>query len=256
MTLIKLGEEPLTVTTSTDSPTNVLNAIYPIVLDETLSMSSEKGWKFANARISSVDVNNTAITAFADHSGTVSGTVLATSTAHGLLTGDLATIKDGSIGAYDGDEVVTKVTDDTFYFTATFSATETATVQWTSERKAYRFAVPSSNIVFSSSVGGLELTDWVREGQFILTNQESTDIDMEYIRLGSALTVTNFPSHFVKVLYWNLMVHLAYDLVQNRALSEQLLVELENIHLPRAIGLDAREQYVEETDTSWVDEGH
>ena len=257
--LLRLGEEVLTdaeITANTINTAIVCNAIYALVLDETLAMSKEKGWLFANARTSNVGVNNSAITAFADYSGTVSGTVSATSTAHGLITGDLITIKDGSIGAYDGEEVITKIDANSFYFTATFSATETATAQWTSQRLAFRYAIPSGNGVFSVSVGGLEVTDWKRENQFILTNLEDTELDMEYILLGSALTVTNFPPHFVKVLYMNMAVHLAYDLVQSRTLSEDLKIEVENIVLPRAIGLDAREQFVQEEDNSWQEAGH
>ncbi len=257
--LLRLGEEILTdaeITTNTEPRAIVCTAIYALVLDETLAMSKEKGWLFANARTSDVGVDNTAITAFADYSGTVSGTVSATSTAHGLITGDLVTIKDGSIGAYDGEEVVTRIDANSFYFTATFSATETATVQWTSERKSFRFPALSSNGIFSVSVGGLEITDWVKEGQFILTSQEDEDVDMEYIHLGTDLTVTNFPPHFVKVLYMNMAVHLAYDLVQSRAIAEDLKIEVENIVLPRAIGLDAREQFVQEEDNSWQEAGH
>lgn len=254
--LLRLGEELLTADDEDTNPADVCNAIYSLVLDETLAMSKEKGWLFANARTSNVGVDETSITSFEDYSGTVTGTVKANATAHNLLTGDLATIKDGSIGAYDNDYTMTKIDANSFYFTATWSATETATVSWTSKKLAYRFAYPSGNGVFAVSVGGLNLTDWIREGQYILTNQENENVDMEYIRLGTDLTVTNFPSHFVKVLYMNMAVHLAYDLVQSRTLSEDLKIEVENIVLPRAMGLDAREVYVQEEDNSWQETGH
>lgn len=247
-----MGEDILTATTDDTNPADVCNAIYSLVLDEVLTMGPEKGWKFAKRRYSGIDRDEITITSIANSS--TSGDITITGT-HSLVIGDMVTLTDDT--GYDGTYDVTAIsTTTTFDVTATFVATGTGTAYWTSEKHAYRYARPSSNEVVSVSVGGIELTDWIREGQWILTNMEDEEVDMEYIQLGTALTAANFPPHFVKVLYWNMAVHLAYDLVQNRALSEQLQVELETIHIPRAIGLDAKEVYVQEEDTSWVDAGH
>jgi hypothetical protein len=67
------------------------------------------------------DAGNTgAITAFADYSGTVAGTVLATCATHGLTTGDYITIRGTT--SYNGLFQITKVDDNTFYFTDTWVA--------------------------------------------------------------------------------------------------------------------------------------
>lgn len=68
------------------------------------------------------------ISAFADYSGTVAGTVLVTDTAHGLLTGDIVTI-DGTTN-YNGTFSITKVDDNTYYITDTWVADD-ATGNWT-----------------------------------------------------------------------------------------------------------------------------
>lgn len=255
--MLRLGEAQFTdVDADGTNPADVFNAIYEIVVAEALENGPELGWKFARWRASSIDVDSTSITAFADYSGTVSGTVLATSTAHGLVTNDLAAISAGSVGSYDGDHTITRVDANSFYFTDTFVSTETATVSWTSQEYAYRYARPTSIAVTSVRKGGAELTDWIREGEWILTSQEATDVDMMYIRVLADLVVTNFPPHFVDALWRRFTVHLAYDLVQNKTLGEQFLVELETIHLPRDIAMDARVQYVQEFNNDWQNVGH
>ena len=65
-----------------------------------------------------------AITAFADYSGTVAGTVLATSGTHGLSTGEIITIRGTT--NYNGVSSVTVVSIDTFYFTDTWVADDGA----------------------------------------------------------------------------------------------------------------------------------
>lgn len=253
--LLRLGEEVLTdaeITANEENTAIVCNAIYSLVLDETLSMGPEKGWKFARRRHSGIDRDSITITSIANSS--TSGDITITGT-HALLVGDMVILTDDT--GYDDTYDVTAIsTTTTFDVTATFAATGTGTAYWTSEKYAYRYARPSSNKVVSVSVGGIEITDWIREGQWILTNMEDEEVDMEYVHLGTALTVTNFPPHFVKVLYFNMAVHLAYDLVQSRALQNDLQIELENIHIPRAIGMDAKEVYVQEEDNSWQEAGH
>ena len=105
-------------------------------------------------------------------------------------------------------------------------------------------------------VGGIELTDWVRKGGYILTNQESDEVDMDYVLAHGSVTIANFPSHFVAALRQKLASDLAYDLVHNSALGERLLEEYETIVLPRAIGLDNREIYSQEYSSSWANAGH
>lgn len=66
------------------------------------------------------------ITAFADYSGTVAGTIKATDATHGLVTGDVITITTLTGSDYAGTYTVTRIDADTFYFTATWVATGTA----------------------------------------------------------------------------------------------------------------------------------
>jgi len=64
----------------------------------------------------------TSITAFSDYSGTVAGTVLVTATAHGLVTGDKASIRNTT--NYNGDFTITKISTDSFYIIHTWVAND------------------------------------------------------------------------------------------------------------------------------------
>lgn len=239
---------------SATTPAEEFNAVWDAVLEQTLGIGPEEGWEFAQWHVSDVDVDNTAITAFADGG---SGTVDASSTAHGLVVGDLVTIKDGSIGAYDGDHPVTASADDnTFTFVDTFTATETATAQWTSKRRRFRYARPTSIRVTEVFDEGFPVPDWTRKGNWIFTDLVEDDVEMDYIRVPADLTITDFPPHFVEVQWRKMAIHMLYTRVQNRALQEMLIKELEEIYLPRARGMDAREQFVHEQDRSWILAGH
>tara|TARA_R100001594_G_scaffold148096_1_gene202472 strand:- start:1144 stop:1788 length:645 start_codon:yes stop_codon:yes gene_type:complete len=78
-----------------------------------------------------------AITAFTDYTSTVSGTTKITDAAHGLETGDRITIASSPDAYYDtassnsdGNYEITKIDNDNFYISATFSAEDSGT--WTS----------------------------------------------------------------------------------------------------------------------------
>ena len=77
------------------------------------------------------------ITAFADYSSTVSGTVQVTDAAHGLENGDRISITSAPDSYYDtassnsnGNYEITKIDANNFYITATYSAEDSGT--WTS----------------------------------------------------------------------------------------------------------------------------
>jgi hypothetical protein len=65
------------------------------------------------------------ITAFADNTIIAAGTVRATLVDHGYSTGDVIVIL--ATTSYNATETITVLDDDTFYFTATWVATETGT---------------------------------------------------------------------------------------------------------------------------------
>jgi hypothetical protein len=74
-------------------------------------------------------ISQRTITAFSDYSGTVAGTILATSVAHELQTNDKAKISGTT--NYNNLYVITKVDDDSFYFTEVWVADESpATFPW------------------------------------------------------------------------------------------------------------------------------
>ncbi len=59
--------------------------------------------------------------------GTVAGTVIATDTDHGLATGDVIVVTTTGGTDYSGTHTITRVDDDTFYFTAAWGATGSGT---------------------------------------------------------------------------------------------------------------------------------
>lgn len=250
--LIRLGEDRLRSTTDDVDTARKIMAIYDSVLETVTAEGPLLGWKFARRR-NTISVDSTDITAFADYSGTATGTVSCTSSGHGLSSGEQATI-DGTT-SYDGDYEVTVIDSDTFYFTDTWVADDaTGTVSWTSNEYECRFPCPDNLRIVSVNVGGVELTDWVREGAYILTNKEDEELDMLYVQ--SITTTSLFPPHFVKVFWMSLAIELAYDVIQSAKHAPSLMEELYSIVLPKAIAMDEREKYVKESSTSWVDIGH
>lgn len=252
MAMTRLGEKVFVdVDADGTNPADVVNAIWDVVLEQALYQGPEEGWKFARRRYHGIARESFAITAFASASSTTT-TVTAT---HTLLAGDQVEISGTT--SYDGTYDVVSVTGTTsFVITIAFVADDaTGTAYWTSEELAYRYLIPTVTRITNVQVGGSEITDWVREGSYILTNMESAEVDMLYVLAPANVTVTNFPMHFVEVLWRRLAIHLTYDLVQNANIQQQLLTETEQIYLPRAIGMDNREQYVQESSSAWVDAG-
>lgn len=121
----------------------------------------------------------------------------------------------------------------------------------------YRFAVPSDPPclqVVSVQVGGVEVIDWIREEDYILTNEEDAEVDITYIK--EVTDEAKFPTHFVKYLAAKMAVKLAYRVAQNVALGERLEEKLEKRIRPRAIAKDNLEIYVEDENHDWIDTGH
>jgi len=247
--LIRLGEDRInTITDDTDVARKV-TAIYDSVLETITAEGPEKGWKFARRTYHGIDRDSSTITAFAQASATTT-TVTAS---HTLKAGDMVTV-DGTT-SYDGTYDVVSVSGTTsFVITATYVANDaTGTAYWTSEKYSYRYEIPDCLRVVSVQAGGAELTDWIRSGSYILTNQESSEVDMNIVE--SITTTTLFPPHFIKVLWLSLAIELAYDVIQSSTHTERLITELYEIVLPKAIAMDEQEKYEQETDTSWIDAG-
>ena len=253
MAMLKIGQTIFTdVDTDGTVTANKINAVYSPVLEEALTTGPQKGWKFARRR-NRISVDSSTATAFADYSGTVTGTTSCTTSAvHGLASGDLVNITDTT--NYDGEYEVTVINTTSFYFTADYVADDaTGTIQWTSDSYEYRFPLPTMLRLVSVTVGGAELTDWIREGAYILTNQESDELDIQYVQ--SITTESLFPPHFAKVFYMMLAYHLSFDIVQSKEHSNAVFEELYGQVMPKAMALDEQEQYVEEESHSWVEAG-
>lgn len=118
----------------------------------------------------------------------------------------------------------------------------------------YRYKLPDGLLrVCQVHVEGVDYTDWVREGQYILTNQIDDEIHMTYVQ--RVTTTGLMPPHFIKAFYTMLAYHLAFNIVKNRPLATEILTELETVIMPKAIALDARDVYVEEENHGWIDAG-
>jgi hypothetical protein len=102
----------------------------------------------------SVGVNfSDSITGIADYSGTVGGTVLVSSLAHGRSTGESITISGTS--DYNGTYIITKVSDDSFYFTKAYTSSQTGT--WASNSTKIpckRMYIDSSNVTSLTVING------------------------------------------------------------------------------------------------------
>jgi len=93
---------------------------------------------------------NKAITAFADYSGTVAGTVMATSVGHGL-SGSIANIQISGTSDYDGVYTITVIDVDTFYFTATWVATDTG--YWSKDLEGIYNVCIGKNAGYENTIG-------------------------------------------------------------------------------------------------------
>lgn len=252
LAMTRLGEDPFSdIDSDSGNPATLVNAIWTPVLEDTLCIGPENGWQFATRTYHSVDRDSITIASIAESD--TSGDITITGT-HALIVGDEVLLDDT---AYDDTYVVNAIsTTTTFDVTATFVATDTGTAYWTSEKYGYRFARPSCIKAVGVCVAGVELTDWIREGSYLLTNQESDEVDIHYILPAASLTVTNFPQHFNEVLWRKLAIQLAYKLVQKASFAPELITELEQITIPRSIGMDNKEKYAKESSNAWVAAGH
>lgn len=254
LALSQLGEDRLVKLNDDNENRRKLDNIYPEKLRELQEQGPELGWKFTKKKNIGIDREFATITAFTDYETTVTGTVLVTTkTSHNLITGNDIEIRDTS--NYDAIYTqVVAISTSQFYMTDTFVTDDpTGKVYWVSNNYQYRYKIPDSAIrVVSVKVGGIELTDWIEEDGYILTNMESVTVYMDYLDL-----VTNtglFPGYFTKVLYLSLALELSYNIKKNVANSERLEARLEKA-ISKAEGKDEQKKYVREVSTSWIDAG-
>jgi len=250
LVLYKLGQTAIgDIGASSDPNATKINAIWTIITDELLTRWK---WRCAIVREYKVAVSSTSITAFADYGGTVSGAVQVTSTAHGLVTGDMANI-DGTTN-YDADEKVTRIDDDNVYVTAAWVSDDaTGTLRWTSDDYEYRYAITTQNTclrVLSVGVSGSELTDWVREGNYILTSEEDEEVDIKYIK--RITTEAEYTPNLCMAIASKIAMELALDITSSLQIYDRAEKDFDKAIL-RAKGTNEMEEYKEKSSTSWLD---
>lgn len=252
LALMGMGQDLIDDIDGTDILEEKCALIYDQERDELETEGPEKGWKFARRRYNGVDDDAYTITSVANSS--TSGDITVTAT-HTLSVGDMVELYDDT--GYDDTYDVTAIsTTTTFDVTATFVATGTGSAAWRSEEYLYRYAIPTTPTVLkvvSVSVGGTELTDWVREGDYILTNEESDEVDMVIVQ--QITDTTKFPPLFTRVLVLRMQIKLHYNLTQDLKAIDRLEIKLDKA-MSKAIAMDEREKYVKESSTSWVDAGN
>jgi len=118
----------------------------------------------------------------------------------------------------------------------------------------YRYKLPNDFIrMVKVHEDGTELTDWRRNGEYIVTNQQDDEVDFHYV---SRVTVTGlFPPHFTRVLALWLAYELCFNIVQSKNHANSVHEELYRVAMPKAIALDEQDKYVQEESSSWVDIG-
>jgi hypothetical protein len=249
LALIKMGQETIDSIDGTDALEVKCGLLFDQARDELLVNGPEGGWRFARMTYHGIDDHNVTVSSIAQN---LTDITITTSSAHSLVVGDMVEL-DGDTG-YDGEYDVTAVgATTTFDVTATYVATGTGTAHWRSDEYTYRYAIPTSKAVLAVKVGGTEITDWVEQGSWILTNEESSEVDMVITK--AVTDVTLFPDHFVKVLVLKLALELTYNINQDLK-AIQLLNQEFDLAMTKAKGMEERGKYVKEYSSSWQDVGN
>ncbi len=200
LALQRIGEKTVTLITDSNERAQNVNLVYQFQLDK---LTAEYKWRFARKSIT-IDLPTSSITVFADNSGSVTGTVLATDTGHPYVTGETVNIFDGSVGSYDVDRVVTKVDANSYHFVADFVSTETATSRWTSDAYEFRFALPADLTDIIKIQSGIE--DYAVQGTFIVTSAIDDCLVLLYDQKISDVSL--MPTYFIDLLKINIAVEI------------------------------------------------
>jgi len=253
LALYRMGQSTISDIDGTDILSVKVSALYDQARDELMTEGPELGWKFARRRYNGIDDESITITAIDELVS--ASTITVTATDHTFVAGDMVEL-DGDTG-YDGTYDVISVTGTTsFVVAATFVATGTGTAHWRSEEYSYRYLIPTTPTVLrviSVQAGGLELSDWIEEGGYVLTNQSSDEVDMVIVQ--QITNTTKFPTWFTTALVLKLAIALTYNLTQDLK-SAQLLWQDYMIAHDKAVAMDERGKYVKESSSSWQNVGN
>lgn len=122
------------------------------------------------------------ITAVADYSGTVAGTVRITSAAHGLSTGHYILVTGTT--SYNGGHTITKIDANSFYFTATYVSSQTGL--WTGQNMKKIYVYPAS----LTSI----YVDYLRQPNTPFLDYYVNDTTLAVTYLAEGATHVNVPS--------------------------------------------------------------
>lgn len=120
----------------------------------------------------------------------------------------------------------------------------------------YQYSIPSSPKclrLLRVEVDETELTDWVREGDKILTDGEDEEIDIIYIR--QETDPAKYPKSFVKALSMTIAEHLAYNIIQSSAAAERVRLAYDEAILEARRQNELEDWKDEAGNTDWIDEG-
>ncbi len=250
LALLRMGQSVIDDIDGTDTLSVKVNTIYDQARDEIQTNGPELGWKFTRRRYSGIDNEEFTVTAIAQN-----GTDITVTATHTLVVGDLVEL-DEDTGYGDTYEVTAIATTVSFDVTATFAATGTGKAFWRSGEYSYRYLIPTTPTVLrvvSAEVGGIEITDWLEEGGYVLTNMESDEIDLKIIQ--QITTTTKFPTLFTRALVLKMAIELHYNLTQDLK-AIQLLENDFDLALHKAMGMDERNKYTQEFSASWQNIGN
>ncbi len=146
------------------------------------------------ASLYSLKPTSKAITAFADYSGTVAGTVKATSAGHGLPAGTTANIAISGTINYDGFYTVTYIDANSFYFTATWVAND-ATGWWGKTTEGRYNSALGFNSGYALTTGSNNLFLGYQAGNALTTGDSNIvigyDIDLPTTSTSNTLDIGN-----------------------------------------------------------------
>ena len=118
----------------------------------------------------------------------------------------------------------------------------------------YQYDLPADCLkVVSVTVEEEPLTDWIREGNILYTNETNEGEDLIYIK-----NVTDFgslPPYFVELFALAIAKTLCFSIKGDEKREAALVEQYEMLYRNRAKGLDMREMYVEDYNTLWIDAG-
>jgi len=106
--------------------TQTPSSLYKILKGQDIDITQANSTASSIVDTSLFIVDDPKACAFDDYNGTVSGTVRATASSHGLYTGLRVQVVSTPAGSWTGEKQITKIDSNTFYFTGSFGSGDTA----------------------------------------------------------------------------------------------------------------------------------